>query len=103
MALGSGYGALASLSRTQIHEGRDAYLRQFTDVVGVQQDLLQTSGITQYVVGNTAQGAVTLVHILHMPVTPLKDGDTPKHGCWVALSTTHNQHSPLHLGSHGHS
>lgn len=48
------------------------YFGQFTEVVGVQEKLFETSGIPQYFFGYRTQRTVSLVHTLHLPVAALE-------------------------------
>lgn len=57
-----------------------AYLRQIADMIRVQQKLLQTPGVTQDIVGDARQRAVTFVNVFHLPVTPFKNRNAAEHG-----------------------
>ena len=54
-------------------------LGQVSEVVGVQEELLEGSGVPEEVVGHGGQGAVPLVDVLDLAVTPFEDGDALKH------------------------
>lgn len=64
------------------------YLRQIANVIRVQQKLLETPGVTQDVVGNAGQRAVTFVNVFHLPVTPFKNRNAAEHGTLTILFFT---------------
>ena len=55
-----------------------AYLWQLFEFVGIEKQLLQAPAITEYLVGHSLQGAMTLVHRLDVAVTA-PQGDTLQH------------------------
>lgn len=55
------------------------HLGQVPDVVGVEEELLQGTGVPQDLLGHLRQGAVALVHELHLPVAALEDGNALEH------------------------
>lgn len=55
------------------------YLGQVPNVVRIQKQLLQTSGIPQDVLRDRRQGAVSLINNLHLPVAALEDRNAPEH------------------------
>ena len=56
-------------------------LGQVSQVIGVQEEFLEGSGVSEEVVGDGGQGAMPLVHVLHLTVTPFEDGDALEHCC----------------------
>lgn len=56
-----------------------SYLGQFSELVGVQQELLQAAGVAVDLIGHGVQGAVPLIHRLHVAVTP-PERDALEHG-----------------------
>ena len=56
-----------------------AYPGQFAEVVGVEEELLEGPGVAVEVLGDGGEGAVALVHVLHLPVAPLEDGNALEH------------------------
>ena len=54
-------------------------------MIGIEEQFFQRPGIPQHILRNRRQRAVTLVHIFHLPVTPLEYRYTSKHDA-VTLS-----------------
>jgi len=52
---------------------------QFTEMIGVKEELLQTSGIAKDAVRDIAEGTVALVHILNLPIATLELVQKLKH------------------------
>lgn len=48
-------------------------------MIRVQEELLQGARVAQYLLGHLRQGAVTLVHKLHLPVAALEDWNALEH------------------------
>lgn len=57
-----------------------AHLGQVANVIGVEQQLLETAGIPEDVFGHGRQGAVALVHELHLPIATLEYWNALEHG-----------------------
>lgn len=66
--------------RDKIFAPQDTYFWQIADMIGVQQKFLQTPGVTQNVVGDARQRAMTFVNVFHLPVTPFKNRNAAEHG-----------------------
>lgn len=64
-------------------------------MIRVQQELLETPGVTQDVVGDAGQGAMTFVDVFHLPVTPFKNRNAPEHG--ITTTTSSSYSLPLSL------
>lgn len=56
-----------------------AYLRQLAYMICVEQKLLQAPRISQDIVGDARQRAMTLVNVFHLPVTPFKNWNVAEH------------------------
>lgn len=56
------------------------YLIDFVDLIGIEEQLLQTPGITQNVLRHGGKRTVSFVDIFHLPIASLnKNGNTTKH------------------------
>ena len=55
------------------------YLGQLPEVVGVEEKLFEGAGVADQILGYGAERAVALVHVLHLSVAPLEDGDALEH------------------------
>lgn len=62
----------------QYDEG--THLGQVANVIGVEQELLQTPCIAEYVLGHGRQRAVALVHEFHLAVAALEYWNALEHG-----------------------
>lgn len=62
-----------------VRSGR-VYLGQVSDVVGVEQQLLERAGVPEDVLGHVGQRTVSLVHVLDLPVASLEQGHALEHG-----------------------
>lgn len=56
-----------------------AYLGQFAQMIGVQQQFLQAARIAQNVLRHAGQRAVPLVDKLHLPIAALEDRNALEH------------------------
>lgn len=59
--------------------GHLAYLWQISNVICVQQQLLQASGVAQNVFGHIGQGAMPLIHELHLTIASFEDWNALEH------------------------
>lgn len=49
-------------------------------MVCVEEEFFETPRIPADLLGDGRQRAMPLVHVLHLPVAPLEDGDALEHG-----------------------
>lgn len=49
-------------------------------MVGVEEQLLEAAGVAQDLLGHGGQGAVALVHVLHLPIAALEYWNALEHG-----------------------
>ena len=61
--------------------GKGVDLWKISDMISVEQKLLEAAGISQDVLGDGWQRAMTLVNIFHLPIAALENGNTTKHCC----------------------
>lgn len=78
------YFIVAQAELSQPLESKEV-LWQIADVIRVQQKLLETPGVTQDIVGDAGQRAVTFVNVFHLPVTPFKNRNAAEHGTLTIL------------------
>ncbi len=48
-------------------------------MIGIEKEFLQRSGVPHKVLRHVRERAVSLVHVLDLPVAPLEQGDAAKH------------------------
>lgn len=70
-------------SRT--HWMTTTHLGKIPNVIGVEQELLQAARISENVLGHGGQGAVALVHKLHLPIAALEYWNALEHGCELLI------------------
>ena len=62
------------------------YPRQFSDLVGIEQQFLERAGVAQHVVWDGEEVAVALVDVVDLLVAGLEQRQTAQHGCRRAAS-----------------
>ena len=58
---------------------RQTYAWQFSDLVGVEHEFLERGGVSQHVVGNREEVAVSLVDVVDLLVARLEQRQTAQH------------------------
>lgn len=58
-------------------------------MIGVQQKFFERPRVSDEILGHLTQGAVSLVHVLHLSVAPLEDGDALEHD--QSMTTKENE------------
>lgn len=61
---------------------RQSYLRKVPEMICVEQELFQTSCVTQNVFWNDGERAMTFVDVLHLSVAALQKGRQALEHCW---------------------
>lgn len=63
----------------------NAHLWQISNVICIEQQLLETPRVTQDFLWHVGQRAMSLIHKLHLTIAPFEDWNALEH-CWICLS-----------------